>query len=159
MTLYLVRQTEQQITLTLKFGFMDFVGFETVPVHVDLIVLELAMQTNLVLNSQRFSCLCLPNAGVKGLCYHVWLESLKKKSTPKFLALGYRFPMKMLKECFPSLFKMQIKLNDNSKFLCMSENNKMFEKYYSHVVQFCKFILRYICIFIYPYTSVHFGVS
>lgn len=35
-----------------------------------LAVLKLTMQTKLALNSQRFSCLCLPGAGIKGMYYH-----------------------------------------------------------------------------------------
>jgi hypothetical protein len=31
------------------------------------------MQTRLVSNSQRYTCLCLPSAGIKGLCHPAWL--------------------------------------------------------------------------------------
>lgn len=43
MILRLVRKSEWQITLTLNFGFMDFVVVETLFLHVALTVLELAM--------------------------------------------------------------------------------------------------------------------
>jgi hypothetical protein len=35
-------------------------------------VTELAMLTRLLSNSQRSTCLCLPSAGVKGVCHHAW---------------------------------------------------------------------------------------
>lgn len=31
------------------------------------------MYTRLASNSQRFTCICLPNAGIKCVCYHVIL--------------------------------------------------------------------------------------
>jgi hypothetical protein len=37
---------------------------------VSLAVLELTLKTGLAMNSWRYVCLCLPSAGIKGICYH-----------------------------------------------------------------------------------------
>lgn len=39
-------------------------------ISVALAVLEPALKTRLASNSQRSTCLCLLNAGIKGLCHH-----------------------------------------------------------------------------------------
>jgi hypothetical protein len=41
--------------------------------YVALADLELTVLTRLALNSQR--SICLPNAGIKGMCYNAWLVS------------------------------------------------------------------------------------
>ena len=40
---------------------------------VALTVLKLAWWTRIASNSQRFTCLCLWNAGIKGVHLHAWL--------------------------------------------------------------------------------------
>ena len=46
--------------------------FKTGSQFVILAVLQLAMYTRLVLNSQRFPCLYPLGAGIEGICYHAW---------------------------------------------------------------------------------------
>jgi hypothetical protein len=41
--------------------------------YVALAVLELFMQTRMALNSQTYTCLCFPSAGIKGMHYYAWL--------------------------------------------------------------------------------------
>jgi hypothetical protein len=45
-------------------------GLETGFLCGALAVLELTLQTRLASNSQRFTCLCLSSAGIKGVCHH-----------------------------------------------------------------------------------------
>lgn len=47
--------------------------FETGSLSIGLDSLELVMQTRVALSSQRFTCLCLPKAGIKGLSHDNWL--------------------------------------------------------------------------------------
>ena len=47
-----------------------FSGVETGFLCVVLAVLELPSQTNWS-RTQRSACLCLPRAGIRGVCYHV----------------------------------------------------------------------------------------
>lgn len=48
--------------------------FNVALLYTALAVLELALKTWLASNSQRYNCLCLPRAGIKGVrgC-HLWL--------------------------------------------------------------------------------------
>lgn len=49
--------------------FLFFWIFETGSRSVVLAVLEFTMEISLASSSQRVSCLCLPNAGLKGMCH------------------------------------------------------------------------------------------
>ena len=44
--------------------------FEITSHCITLAVLELALQTRLASNSQRYDCFCLPSAGIKGVGHH-----------------------------------------------------------------------------------------
>lgn len=48
----------------------SFSSLETGSLYEALTVLELAIETRLATNSQRFICLCLPSAEIKGVHYH-----------------------------------------------------------------------------------------
>lgn len=48
-----------------------FYFFETGSYYVALASLELTIQTRMALNEQRSTCLCLPNADVTGMYYHL----------------------------------------------------------------------------------------
>ena len=50
------------------------------PLKISLAVLKLALQTRLASNSLRSSCLCLPSAGIKGMCYHHLATMLLSKA-------------------------------------------------------------------------------
>jgi hypothetical protein len=55
-------------------SYNTFLGclFETGSHHI-LAILELIVETRLVLNSQRTACLCLKSTGIKGMRHHAWL--------------------------------------------------------------------------------------
>lgn len=47
--------------------------FETGPLYVVLVALELTLWTKLALNSQKSACLGLPSAGIKDMHHHAQL--------------------------------------------------------------------------------------
>jgi hypothetical protein len=67
----------EQLTITLAYALWVFLfWWFCCFLCVMLAVLELALQTRLALNSQRFTSLCLWGAGIKGVRYHAWFFSL-----------------------------------------------------------------------------------
>ena len=56
--------------LVLSLSFLSLFFFEAEFLCVTLAVLDRALQTRLAWNSQRFACLCLPWAGIKGMHHH-----------------------------------------------------------------------------------------
>lgn len=56
--------------------FCCFFFFKKESLYIALAVLELTMLTWLALNSQTYTCLCLPRARIKGVHHHTWQASV-----------------------------------------------------------------------------------